>query len=225
MPRRKSPNEKGPSGLGSDRTGAKKVGTPSVAVRRSVGKLQPPRDPVLRAIWKVRQADDLTPTQQLALLSLWRLLHSGPKQIGAGLLAALIGVSKGGGKNIFSVLQQKGYIKSNGKFRDGRQDRAWRELTGKLGLPREPSTTAPRSSSSDQRRAGVRSSSGDPDRSSSSDIDQGVRHTRGRCGSDDPPASESGNRDDHPREERTISIADLIAVNDPVKSKSGGGAA
>ena len=217
--------KKGPPKLGSDRAGKKRVGMSIVAAPRAAGKIQPPRDPYLRAIWKVRQVDELTPTQQLALLALWRLLRNGPKQIGAGLLAALIGVSVSTAKDIFSALQRKGYIKSNGKFRTGRQDRATRELTGKLALPTQRKNKKFRSSTGDQRRSPVRSSGDDPVRSSGDDIDREVRHTRRCCVADATPASESGNRDDNPRPQRTVKIADLLAADAPVKPKAKGGAA
>ena len=219
MPQRSSPNKKGPKAAGGGATGTEKVVASSIAARRDKGKFNPPEDPYLRAVWKVRQAKDLSSTQQLALLALWRLLRRKPKKIGAGLLAQLIGLEKGTAKNIFSVLQQRGYIKSDGRYRSGRQERALRELTGKFAPQNDRSATKVRSSSSDQGRADFRSSS--------SDIDREVRHTRRWCGSDDPPAGESGRQDGHPHEEheeRTVRIADLVADDDPVKSGSAEGA-
>lgn len=181
-----------------------------VTANDTVPKIQPPRDPFLRAVWRVRQADDLTPTQQLALLALWRLLQSGPKQIGAGLLARLIGVSISTAKDIFSALQRNGYIKSNGKFRAGRQDRATRELTGRLQLPTERKSKKFRSSTRDQRRSVVRSSGDDPIRSSGDDIDQGVRHAMGAVAGATPMAN---NGDAQTDDGGTVSIADLIAAD------------
>ncbi|MCH8852820.1 MAG: hypothetical protein IID41_09250 [Planctomycetes bacterium] len=172
-------------------------------------KLQPPRDPFLRAIWKVRQVDDLTSTQQLALLVLWRLLHNGPRQIGAGLLAALMGISTGNARNNLSVLQQRGYIKSSGKFREGRQSRATRELTSKLALPKDRSTTEFTSRSSDQKPSPFTSRSSDINTSRSSDIDLGVRHTVGIVSVDTPTA----NNGDGQIAKRTVCIADLIAAD------------
>ena len=49
--------------------------------------MNPPSDPFLRAVWQVSQQAELTPTERLALLALWRYLGSKKKRIGPSLLA------------------------------------------------------------------------------------------------------------------------------------------
>lgn len=133
--------------------------------------MTPPRDPFLRAIWQVRSKTDLTPLQQMALLTLWRYLGDKERQIGAVLLAELLGVPVGTAKNIFSQLQRAGYLASDGKFSRRFHKRATRRLTNKLRLPRLGS----KKSSADDRSAGRKKSSRrDTKRSSASDIDLGV---------------------------------------------------
>ncbi len=108
-----------------------------VNISTTSSSLNPPRDPFLRAIWLIGQEADLTYQEGRAMLALWRYLGADKKQIGAALLGQLLGVSTSRAGDIFSSLQRKGYIASNGKYLKGggNNRRATRRLTGKLKLP------------------------------------------------------------------------------------------
>lgn len=92
--------------------------------------IQEPADPVLRAIYRVRQTD-LTLLEQMALLALGRLLRKGPLQLGATLVSRLLNVSVGTAENVLSSLKRAGFITSNGKFSRRSHTRATRGLTAK----------------------------------------------------------------------------------------------
>ena len=197
MPRRSPHNEKSPPKLGSNQAGKKKVGSLSVAPPPADRKIQPPRDPVLRAIWRVC-SEDLSNQERLGLLILWRLLGEDEKPLGASLFAKLLNTSYARAKNILTKLQRLKYITSDGQFSAGLSKRATRAMTKKAKLP----------AGKTRHRAVTGSGHHDPAPLGASDL--GVR-PRGRCGSDDPPAGESGGKDDHPHEERTVRIIDLLA--------------
>ena len=98
--------------------------------------MQPPRDPILRAIWRIAQAKDLTSQERLALLALWRVLGDERKPVGPGLLAFLIGTTPQHARNILKRLKTEGYLDGRGKANAGRGKCAVRWLTRKAGLPK-----------------------------------------------------------------------------------------
>ena len=144
--------------------------------------IQAPNDPLLRAIWRVRRTE-LSPTEQLALLALGRVLNNGAREIGASLLAGLLDVPVGSAKNILTTLRAKGFITSDGTFSRQHHRRAARSLTakGRAALGQGPSSTGDRkarssasdrrSPNNDRRRSSVNAAS----RSPANAIDQGVR--------------------------------------------------
>ena len=75
---------------GRARGGGKTEGsesTPAKPRRQAPPKIQPPKDPVLRALWQAR-GTNLPPRHQLALLMLARYLRRGDREIGAPCLPA-----------------------------------------------------------------------------------------------------------------------------------------
>jgi|GEM_PF-4605742 len=97
--------------------------------------LTEPRDPVLRAIWRVSIADDLTPTERMALLALWRYLRGERKPIGPALLAGLIGVKRDTARLVLRALRRKGYIGCAGNRQRKTGKAAERWLTDRIKWP------------------------------------------------------------------------------------------
>jgi hypothetical protein len=95
----------------------------------------PPRDPVLRAIWRVGLAPDLTPTERIALLVLWRFLGRARKPIGPGLVAAVLNCPRNTAGILLKRLRAKGYIGSDGSRKRKSGKAATRWLTDKLAWP------------------------------------------------------------------------------------------
>lgn len=225
MPRRSPNNEKSPPKLGSNQAGKKKVGSTSIAPPRAQGKIQAPRDPILRAIWKVGQAADLTPQERLAYLALWRYLGSDTKPLGAALLGKLLSLSTTRAADIFSSLQRKGYLNSTGKFQSqgGRTSRADRGLTEKLSLPKSGS---PRGKTRRESRRTQKSEPVGISGYSSVGIpepDLGG-YTRSGCV---PSAQTTPTVDGTAHAAHTVRIVDILAATDdgePVKSSKGGAA-
>ena len=201
--------------------------------RRSAGQvenrrstIQAPRDPILRALWQVSHAADLTPQEKLAYLVLWRYLKSSEKPLGAALFGRLLGISSTRGADIFSSLQRKGYLNSTGKFRlqGGHTTRAERSLTGKLSLPKSGTSTG--KTRRESRRTGKSEAVGISGDASVgiSDTDPGVGQGGCPLSTRRTPANEPETHGDHIQEEHTISIADLIAADAPVKKSEEGAA-
>ena len=120
--------------------------------------IQEPADPVLRAIYRLRDTD-LSPLEQTGFLVLSRLLHDGKREIGAALLAAVLRISVGSANNVLSTLRAHNLIGSDGKYVTKRSGRAARWLTMKgrriLGL-----RSAPREHKGAHRTMSKRCSSG-----------------------------------------------------------------
>lgn len=214
-------NKKGPHAAGGGATGEKKVVKSSVAAPRATCKLQPPKDPILRALWRVCSSEDLSNQERLGLLILWRLLGPDEKPIGASLFAKLLNTSYARAKNILTKLQQLNYITSDGHFSAGLSKRARRAMTRKAKLPTGKTRHRTVTGSENHDPAPLGASDPAPLGASDLGVGQGGRPlSAGRT-----PANEQENQDDNQREDRTISIADLVAADAPVKSRTGEGAA
>ena len=107
--------------------------------------MTPPRNPFLRAIWRVGQCDDLTPLERITLLALWRYLGGDRKPIGPSLVASLIWTSATHAKSLMRRLREKGYIGSDGRRGNVRRWTANRWITKKAQLPRPRGLPGPRS--------------------------------------------------------------------------------
>ena len=166
-------------------------------------KIQPPRDPFLRVLWKINHAPDLTHQERLAYLVLWRVLAGTEKRIGAALVAALLNTSTSQAANVLASLQRKGYIESDGSNSGGQKKRANRKLTGKLQVfPCQRSLTSNQVSMS---------APTDSHPSAPTDTDLGVGLTRGCCVSSDTPTGKSDG--DQIGDEGTVCLADLVAAD------------
>ncbi|MCK4343218.1 MAG: hypothetical protein KAY37_16010 [Phycisphaerae bacterium] len=80
-------------------------------------------------------ADDLTPTERIALLALWRYLHGERKPIGPALLAGLIGVARDTARIILRDLRHKGYVGCDGSRERKTGKAAERWLTDHIKWP------------------------------------------------------------------------------------------
>ncbi len=94
--------------------------------------MTPPRDPVLGAIWRVGLTE-LSPSERLVLLTLWRLLGTKQKPIGPGLVAALVGIKRDTARIILRRLRKAGYIAGRGERETGKVTTRW--LTDKIQWP------------------------------------------------------------------------------------------
>lgn len=207
--------KKGPKAAWGGRPGREKVVTQSVASQRTAGKLRPPHDPVLRAIWRVC-SEDLSNQERLGLLILWRLLGKDKKPLGASLFAKLLNTSYARAKNILTKLQQLGYITSDGQFSAGLSKRASRALTKKAKLP------------TGKTRHRTVTGGGHPNPAPLGASDLGVGQGGCPLSAGRTPANEGASSNDNPRGERTVRITDILAAGadgGPVKSETSGGAA
>ena len=129
------PQGRGAAGAGDEQHPPDSTQRASESQARA-GWFTPPCDPYLRAIYTVGQCEDLTPTERLALLALWRYLGSDRKCVGPSLLAGWLGIHRTHGKTVLWRLQKKGYIGSSGTAGRGVQPLATRWITDKSQLPR-----------------------------------------------------------------------------------------
>ena len=129
---------KGPRPPGEGTTGENQIRTKSTETETAgQGRsFTAPADPMLRAVYRVCQCDDLTPSERLALLALWRYFGGKRKQAGPGLLAGLLSVHREVAKTLLRRLQEKGYVGSDGKCGGVSRKGATRWLTRKAKLPR-----------------------------------------------------------------------------------------
>ena len=188
--------------------------------------IQPPKDPLLRAIWRVRCAD-LSPTEQLALLALGRVLKNGAREIGASLLAALLNIPVGTAKNILTTLRAKGFITSDGTFSRQHHRRATRSLTAKgrasLGQGRSStgdrkarsSASDRRSPANDRRRSSTNAASRSPANAIDLGVGQGAALSRPPIGGQAATGGKKARHTTQPGAEvfpagPTVSIADIM---------------
>ena len=159
--------------------------------------MKPPRDPFLRAIYRVCRVEGLRPTEKLAMLALWRYLGGDRKSIGPSLLAELIGTTRGYAKNLLARLRSHGFIGSTGKRSKGTGKVAVRWLTGKIKWPLLKGKGAPHGASNPI-------PGGIGKRVPGGICDQGVRHPG------PPPGGSAAPPEKHQNPEPLVPILDIL---------------
>lgn len=97
--------------------------------------MKPPRNRVLRAMWRSRQLPGLSPLASNALFTIWAFGCDEPKPFGPTMLAYLINTTAANAKQILKRLRKLGYIETHGQSRSGRGRVASRQLTAKAKMP------------------------------------------------------------------------------------------